>query len=169
MTLDLTATGGTVAGSFKRNDQTLPITNGKISEGKFTFNVSLNGKTQQFTGEHRGDEVRLWMNSQGAASAAILHRTKDATSIARYAGRWQGVTPSGRQLELSLEPDGTGSITLAQKPANITESKVEGDALTFTAGALEGRPVLATARLVGAELELIVEGVGTPITLERFK
>lgn len=167
MTLDLTAKGQDLSGTFARNGQTVAITNGKVSGGRFTFTVPVKGQPQEFAGEQRGDEVMVWMTAQGASSAAVLQRVKK--SVQEFAGRWQGATPTGRPLELHLEPAGTGSITVMQEPAKILETKMEGDRLSFSAGALEGRTIVGTVRFVGPDLELTVQGVGAPIMLKRVK
>ena len=87
-------------------------------------------------------------------------------------GKWQGTTGSGRPLVLELkvnEHQLTGRLTLAQQSADITEGKVEGQTFSLTAGPLDGRTVVCTGRLAGNEVELIVQGVGSPLTLKRMK
>jgi hypothetical protein len=172
--LDLTATEKELTGTFTRNSQSITITDGKVLKNTFTFKATMNDQTQGFTGEINGDQMKFWVDRQGPSAAAILKRVVDVKRDvdARLTGRWQGTTASGRPLVLDLKVAGqllTGRLTLAQQPADITESRIEGQTFSFTAGPLDGRPVLAKGRPVGEELELTVQGVGSPLTLKRVK
>ena len=172
--LDLTATEKELTGTFTRNGQSITITDGKVSKNTFTFKATMNDQTQGFTGEIDGDQIKFWMDRQGPSAAAVLKRVVDMkrNADAGLTGRWQGTTASGRPLVLDLKVAGqllTGRLTLAQQPVDITEGKVEGQTFSLTAGALDGRPIVAKGRLVGEELELTVQGVGSPLTLNRVK
>lgn len=172
--LDLTASGTTLTGTFTRNGQAAKIADGKVSKNTFTFKATFNDRTDGFTGELAGDQMTVQLDRLGPASAAVLRRVVDVKRDAEagLTGRWQGTTASGRPLVLDLKVDGqqlTGRLTLAQQPADITEGKVEGQTFSLTAGALDGRPIVAKGRFVGEELELTVQGVGSPLTLKRVK
>jgi len=172
--LDLIATEKELTGTFTRNGQSITIADGKVAKNTFTFRATMNDQTQGFTGEIDADQIKFWMDRQGPSAAAVLKRAVDMKrgAEARLTGTWQGTTASGRPLVLDLKVDGqqlTGRLTLAQQPADITEGKVEGQTFSLTADALDGRPVIAKGRLVGEDLELTVQGVGTPLTLKRVK
>lgn len=86
-------------------------------------------------------------------------------------GKWEGTTASGRPVGLDLKVRGqqlTGTLTLAQQSADITEGKVEEKAFSFKA-TMEGRTVTFNGRLAGEEVELTVPGVADPLTLKRVK
>ena len=90
---------------------------------------------------------------------------------AGLAGKWQGATASGRPVALDLKVSGqklTGTLTLAQRSADITEGKVEEKTFSFKT-TIEDRTSTFTGRLVGDEVELTVEGVASPLTLKRVK
>jgi hypothetical protein len=76
---DVKATQTTLTGTLRVDGQQLPIADGKVSDKTFTFTVSLppNDAIQEFTGEVTQDEVKLWMDRRGPASAAVLKRVKD--------------------------------------------------------------------------------------------
>jgi hypothetical protein len=164
--LNVTATGDAVTGTFTRNRQSVPISDGKVTKSTFTFTAIINDQAESVTGEIVGDQMRLWLDRQGRDRAAILKKRD------RLTGTWQGTTASGRPLVLDLnvnEQQLTGRLTVAQQSTHITEGKVEGQTFSLTAGPLDGRTVVANGRLVGEEVELTVQGVGNPLTLKRVK
>jgi hypothetical protein len=65
-----------VTGTFKRNDQSIPIAEGKVSKNRITFKATIGGQTESLTGDVKGDELTLWLDRQGESSAAILKRVK---------------------------------------------------------------------------------------------
>jgi hypothetical protein len=74
--LDLTANETTLTGTLTRNEQSTTITDGHVSKNTFTFKATLNDQTEGFTGELVGDEIKLWLDRQGPARAAVLTRTR---------------------------------------------------------------------------------------------
>lgn len=76
VTLVLIVNEVTVTGTFGRNDQTAEIKEGKVAANTFTFQASLNDRTERFTGEFTKEELRLWMDRQGRDSAIVLKRVK---------------------------------------------------------------------------------------------
>ncbi len=173
MELELAATEQELTGTFTRNGQSIAITDGKVSKNTFTFKVTMNDQTQGFTGEIDGDQIKVWMDRQGPSAAAVRKRVVDGKrdAGARLTGKWQGATASGRPLVLDIKVVGkqlTGRLTLAEQPADITEGKAEGETFSLKARTADG-PVVANGRMVGEELELTVEGVGSPLTLKRVK
>ena len=90
---------------------------------------------------------------------------------AGFAGKWQGATASGRPVALDLKVSGqklTGTLTLAQRSADITEGKVEEKTFSFKA-TIDERTVTISGRLIGEGLELTIQGVPNPMTLKRMK
>jgi hypothetical protein len=72
--LNLVVTGTELSGTFTRDGQSLPIAEGKASKTTFTFNVTMNDRTEGLTGEVDGDQMKLWMDRQGPSAAAVLKR-----------------------------------------------------------------------------------------------
>lgn len=171
--LDLTATDKALTGTLTRDHQPIAITDGKVSNNTFTFRATMNDQKEPFTGEVDGDQIKLWMDRQGPAMAAVLKRVVDVKQNVRerLTGKWQGATVSGRPLVLDIKVAGqqlTGRLILAEHPADITEGKVEGETFSLKAGTVDG-PVVARGRLVGEELQFMVEGIENPLTLKRVK
>jgi hypothetical protein len=77
VTLILRVSDGALAGTFGRNDQSAEIKDGKIAANGFTFEATMNGRTERFSGEFTKDEVRLWVDRQGGESAIVLRRAKE--------------------------------------------------------------------------------------------
>jgi hypothetical protein len=75
--LDLTATTTSLTGTLTRNGQATTITDGKVATNGFSFKAAINDQTEGFTGELGDDEIRLWLDRQGPASAAVLKRIKN--------------------------------------------------------------------------------------------
>jgi len=172
--LDLTATETTLTGTLTREGQSSAIVDGKVSKNTFTFKATLNDQTEGFTGELDQDQLKVWLDRQGPSMAAVFKRVNEVKGAAesKLTGKWQGKTGSGRQVVLDARVDGqhlTGRFTLAEKSAEITEGKVEGTTFSFTAGPLDGRTVTFQGRRVGDQVELTVEDVPSPLTLERVK
>jgi hypothetical protein len=76
--LDLTAKGTELTGTLTRNKETSPITEGKVSKTKITFKATLNEKIEGFTGELEGDQLKVWLDRQGATNAIVLKRIKSS-------------------------------------------------------------------------------------------
>jgi hypothetical protein len=72
--LDLVVTDKELTGTFARDGQALTIAEGKASKTTFTFKVTMNDRTEAFSGEIDGDQMKLWMDRQGPSSAAVLKR-----------------------------------------------------------------------------------------------
>lgn len=102
--------------------------------------------------------------SVACAACVVLHAQAGLT------GKWQGTTPSKRQIVLDVKANGqqlTGRLTLDQQSADITEGKVEEKTFSFTA-TIDGRTLTFTGRLVGEDVELTPQGV-QPVILKRAK
>ena len=74
--LDLTAKGETLTGTFSRNGQSSPLSEGKVSKGSFTFKTKINDQDEKISGELAGDEIKMWLDRQGAERAILLKRVK---------------------------------------------------------------------------------------------
>jgi hypothetical protein len=74
--LALTATDTTVTGTVTRNDETSPITDGKVSKNTFSFKATLGEQTEALSGEWTGDQITIWLDRQGRDRAVILKRVK---------------------------------------------------------------------------------------------
>ena len=74
--LDLTAKGTTLTGTFSRNGQNSPLSEGKVSKGSFTFTVKINDQDEKISGELAGDEIKMWLDRQGPERAIVLKRVK---------------------------------------------------------------------------------------------
>jgi hypothetical protein len=100
-----------------------------------------------------------------SAACVVIH------AQAGLAGKWRGATASGRPVVLDVKVNAkqlTGTFTLNQQSATITEGKVEDKTFSFKA-TVEGRTLTFNGRLLGDEIELIVEDVPDPLTLKRVK
>jgi hypothetical protein len=97
--LDLVAVENDLTGTFTREGQPITIGEGKVSKNTFTFKVTVNDRTEGFSGEVNGDQIKVWMDRQGPSAAAVLKRVdgKHQGDI-DLTGKWQGATASGRPL-----------------------------------------------------------------------
>lgn len=173
-TVELTFTIAEAAatGTLSVNGEAVTVSDVKITEKdkRLTFVGTRRGEPRSMLCELAVEEMRCWPETQGPASAAVLKRAAATTAAkAGLAGKWEGVTPSGRTFTLDLEVDG---VTLKGKLAfpnqtNALEGKVDGSSFSFTAGTIDGRPVVAKGKLVGEEIELNVEGVSETLKLKR--
>ena len=80
LVLDVTVKGETLTGTLTRNGQGSPLSVGKITNNTFAFKATLNERTEGFSGEHKGDEIRIWLDRQGPEKAVVLTRVKPAPS-----------------------------------------------------------------------------------------
>jgi hypothetical protein len=74
--LDVTVKGTELTGTFSRNDQSAPITEGKVEKHAFTFKSTIRDQTVVFSGEVAGDDIKIWMDQQGPSAAIVLKRVK---------------------------------------------------------------------------------------------
>ena len=86
LALDVTVKGETLTGTLTRNDQSSPLADGKVTKNTFTFKATLNERTETFSGEHKGDEIRIWLERQGPSKAVVLTRVKAAPSQPQAGG-----------------------------------------------------------------------------------
>jgi hypothetical protein len=74
--LDLTATKTDLTGTLTRNDESTPITDGKVSKNTFTFKATLAGQNETVSGELGEDQLSVWLERQGRESAIVLKRVQ---------------------------------------------------------------------------------------------
>jgi hypothetical protein len=113
--------------------------------------------------------VRTVLAVIGMASAL----SAEVAAQSALTGRWQEVTNSGLNAELTLEASKTaltGTFTIRARPMTITDGQVTKNTLTFKA-ALEGQPEGFSGELKGDELELWRDRNGRTdvITLKRVQ
>lgn len=78
LVLDVTVKGDTLTGTLTRNGQSSPLSEGKIVKNTFSFKATLNERAEGLSGEHKGDEIRIWLDRQGPEKAVVLNRVKQA-------------------------------------------------------------------------------------------
>ena len=76
LTLDLTATGTDLTGTLTRADQTVKITDGKVTNNTFSFKATLGDQPESLSGEFTADEIKIWLDRQGPERAVIMKRVK---------------------------------------------------------------------------------------------
>lgn len=74
--LDLTVTKTAVTGTLTRNEETAPITDGKVEKNTVTFKATLGEQTESLTAEVANDEMTIWLDRQGRENAIVLKRGK---------------------------------------------------------------------------------------------
>jgi hypothetical protein len=76
--LELAVKAADLTGTMTVGGQKAALEKGRVSKDRFTFTVTMGGGTEAFTGEAMGDEVNLWMDDRGRASAITLTRVTPA-------------------------------------------------------------------------------------------
>jgi hypothetical protein len=76
ITLDLAVEETALTGTLTRNGVRTPLSEGKVSKNTFTFKAKINDQTEGFSGELTGDQLKVWLDRQGASRAAVLERVK---------------------------------------------------------------------------------------------
>jgi hypothetical protein len=74
--LDLTVKGTSLTGTMTRNGERIPLSDGQVSKNTFTFKAKVSEEAEGFSGELTGDELKVWLDRQGAARAIVLKRVK---------------------------------------------------------------------------------------------
>lgn len=74
--LTLQVKGTVLTGTLVRDGQSATLSEGKVSKNTFTFKATLNDQTEGFSGELTGDEIKIWLDRQGASNAIVLRRAK---------------------------------------------------------------------------------------------
>jgi hypothetical protein len=74
--LTLAVKGAVLTGTMVRNGESTALSEGQVAKNKFTFKATLNDQAEAFSGELAGDEIKIWMDRQGAERAIVLRRAK---------------------------------------------------------------------------------------------
>lgn len=74
--LTLAVRGTVLTGTLVRSGQSATLSDGKVSENRFTFRATLSDQTEGFSGELAGDEITIWLDRQGPSTAIVLRRAK---------------------------------------------------------------------------------------------
>ena len=77
LVLTLVVKDTALTGTLKRGDETATLTEGKVSKSTFTFKATIGGQAEGFSGELAGDEIKIWLDRQGAERAIVLNRVKE--------------------------------------------------------------------------------------------
>ena len=88
LALRLSVEGTVLTGTLTRDDQPITISDGKVSKNAFTFQATLNDRTERFSGEVAGDELRIWLDRQGPSTAIVLRRVKDNEKAGLRSTAW---------------------------------------------------------------------------------
>jgi len=75
--LDVKATKTALTGTLTVDGKPATIADGKVSKNTFTFKATINDQTEGFSGELTGDQLKVWLDRQGASRAAVLQRAKN--------------------------------------------------------------------------------------------
>ena len=76
LALDLAVEGGTLTGTLTREGVSTPLSDGKVSKNTFTFKATVNDQAEGFSGELAGEQLKVWLDRQGASRAIVLERVK---------------------------------------------------------------------------------------------
>jgi hypothetical protein len=74
--LTLVVTGTALTGTLVRNEQSTTLSEGTVSKNSFAFKATLNGRAEGFSGALAGEEMKIWLDRQGASTAIVLQRAK---------------------------------------------------------------------------------------------
>lgn len=74
--LDLVEKDQVLTGTLNREGEAAPITDGKVSNNKFTFTSTLSGTTETIEGTVENNEMKAWLTRQGPERTAVLKRVK---------------------------------------------------------------------------------------------
>lgn len=79
LVLDLTVDGTALNGTLTRDGVSTPLSAGKVSKNTFTFSAKLGDQVEAVSGELVDDQIRVWLDRQGASTAITLTRVKTAS------------------------------------------------------------------------------------------
>jgi hypothetical protein len=74
--LELTVNKTALTGTLIRDGKSTPLSEGKVAKNTFTFKATLNERTEGFSGELAGEQIRIWLDRQGPSKAIVLTRAK---------------------------------------------------------------------------------------------
>jgi hypothetical protein len=76
--LDLAVKGTALTGTLTRNGVSTSLSEGKVSKNTFTFKAKLSDQIEEFSGELADNQIKVWLDRQGASTAIVLKRVKSA-------------------------------------------------------------------------------------------
>ena len=76
LALDLTVKDTALVGTLTRNDEKFAIADGKVKDNAFSFKATMNDKPEGFSGELKGNELRIWLDRQGPENAITMTRAR---------------------------------------------------------------------------------------------
>jgi len=76
LALDLTVKEAALTGTLTREGQKFTIADGKVKDNTFSFKATINDKPDGFSGELKGNELRIWLDRQGPENAITMTRVK---------------------------------------------------------------------------------------------
>src|SRR3990170_1225141 len=74
LVLDLTVKGTELTGTLTRNDVSTTISEGTVSKNTFTFKATLGDQIEAVSGELADNQIKVWLDRQGASTAIVLNR-----------------------------------------------------------------------------------------------
>jgi hypothetical protein len=132
--LELKSDGGKLAGAMTSPDGTYPVQDVQLAGDQLTYKVAVNDGSYNLKFTVAGDSMKgTWTAADGNTGNIVAARAGGA-----IAGRWKAVSKSdsGRQREVFIQigvRDGRaiGTLDSPEGSVDLTEVKVEGDALSF--------------------------------------
>ncbi|HET9372290.1 MAG TPA: hypothetical protein VFO19_18640 [Vicinamibacterales bacterium] len=76
--LELAVKESVLSGTFSRNGRPVPIADGKVSKTTISFKAKIGDQVESFSGEVAGEQLKIWLDRQGAESTVVLKRVKSA-------------------------------------------------------------------------------------------
>jgi hypothetical protein len=81
LVLELEEKGTALSGTLARNGVSTTLSEGKVSKNRFTFKATLNEETEGFSGELSDNQIKIWLDRQGAEAAIVLKRVKSESPL----------------------------------------------------------------------------------------
>lgn len=72
--LTLAVKGTVLTGTLARDEHSSPLTDGTVTEERFSFKATLNDQQESISGELAGNELKAWLDRQGPSTAITLRR-----------------------------------------------------------------------------------------------
>jgi hypothetical protein len=74
--LDLSVSDALLQGSLTMGPDRVEIEDGRVTKNRFSFKATLHERSEAFSGELAGDEIKVWVDRQGPTAAVVLKRVK---------------------------------------------------------------------------------------------
>ena len=79
LVLDLIVDGTALSGTLTRDGVSTPLSAGKVAKNTFSFTAKLGDQVEGVSGELVDEQIRIWLDRQGASTAIVLTRVKTAS------------------------------------------------------------------------------------------